>query len=205
MMTGKWKVVVAAVVVLCGAGAVRGYAEELEFLKNNPQLKERLLEWEGQAPEEVKKEIGILRTGSAVEKARAAVRLGEKGEQARGAILALMETFRDTTGVRRDPLTPTSPAKEAAKAVARIGTIAVEPLIEALKDSNWKVREAAAWALGEIKNTRAVEPLIQALKDSDKGVREAAAWALRTITGMEFGEDSDRWMQWWQTEGKNPR
>ena len=145
-------------------------------MKNNPQLKERLLEWEGQAPEEVKKEIGILRTGSAVEKARAAVLLGEKGEQARGAILALMETFRDTTGVRGDPRVtdPTSPAKEAAKAVARIGTIAVEPLIQALKDTNWEVREAAAGAL-------------------------------RTITGKGFGVDSGRWMQWWQTEGKNPR
>jgi HEAT repeat protein len=43
------------------------------------------------------------------------------------------------------------------------------------------VKEFAADALGEIKDTRAVGPLIQALKDNDSFVRMSAAGALGDI------------------------
>ena len=56
-----------------------------------------------------------------------------------------------------------------------------EVLISALKDEDSDVREAAAKALGKIKDPRAVEPLISALKDEDSDVREAAAKALGEI------------------------
>ena len=59
-----------------------------------------------------------------------------------------------------------------------LGSPAVKPLIAALKDAGWSVREAAAKALGEIKDPRAVEPLIAALKDESSSVRRAAAEAL---------------------------
>ena len=62
-----------------------------------------------------------------------------------------------------------------------LGALAVEPHIAALKDENSDVRQAAAYALGEIKDPRAVEPLIAALKDEDSDVRKAAARALGEI------------------------
>ncbi|MFQ6121271.1 MAG: HEAT repeat domain-containing protein, partial [Methanosarcinales archaeon] len=57
----------------------------------------------------------------------------------------------------------------------------VDGLINALKDSYYWVRKSAAYALGEIGDTRAIEPLIEALNDSDYSVRENAAYALREI------------------------
>jgi len=57
----------------------------------------------------------------------------------------------------------------------------VKGLIKALEykksSDKWEhrnVREAAAKALGELKDARAVEPLIAALKDSSSNVRKAA-------------------------------
>jgi HEAT repeat protein len=67
------------------------------------------------------------------------------------------------------------------KALGKIGTPAVEPLIAALKDSDRSVRHAAAESLGEINDPRAVEPLIAALKDTDASVRMSAAYALDNI------------------------
>lgn len=59
------------------------------------------------------------------------------------------------------------------------GVRAVDPLIQALKDEDDDVREAAADALGDIGDGRAVEPLTQALNDKD--VCEAAKYALEKI------------------------
>ncbi|GIK67653.1 MAG: hypothetical protein BroJett018_54470 [Chloroflexota bacterium] len=69
----------------------------------------------------------------------------------------------------------------AASALGRIGTPAVDPLILALQDADSGVRRAVAEALGEIGNPRAVDPLILALQDADSGVRRAAADALGQI------------------------
>ena len=54
----------------------------------------------------------------------------------------------------------------------------VEPLLLALQDWFFKVREAAAYALGGLGDPRAVEPLIDALGDTHGKVREAAVWSL---------------------------
>lgn len=53
--------------------------------------------------------------------------------------------------------------------------IAVEPLIDALKDKYPDIRRKAVTALGEFKDKRAFEPLLNALKDKNKWVRSAAA------------------------------
>ncbi|MFC1550879.1 HEAT repeat domain-containing protein [Candidatus Neomarinimicrobiota bacterium] len=68
----------------------------------------------------------------------------------------------------------------AANAIIKIDTVAVEPLIKALGDDNHKIRSFAAAALGEIGDIRAVEPLIAALKN-DYQVDEVAAIALGKI------------------------
>jgi len=51
-----------------------------------------------------------------------------------------------------------------------IGPPAVEPLIDALKDADWKVQRSAAAVLGKIKGDRAVERLLTSLREHDLGV-----------------------------------
>jgi len=64
--------------------------------------------------------------------------------------------------------------------VIKEGVDAVEPLIATLKDSDEKVREASAKALGEFKDARIVEPLIVALKSSSSDMQA-------TIRNVLFG------------------
>ncbi|NJR73535.1 MAG: HEAT repeat domain-containing protein [Scytonema sp. CRU_2_7] len=58
---------------------------------------------------------------------------------------------------------------------------AAEPLIFWLDDSDKDVRQAVAWALGKIKDTRAVQPLIAMLDDSNENVLCAVTLALIQI------------------------
>ncbi len=58
------------------------------------------------------------------------------------------------------------------------GSAPVEPLIAALKETNWNWVGGAAKALGKIKDERAIEPLIVVLK-SDGWPRQEAAIALK--------------------------
>lgn len=53
--------------------------------------------------------------------------------------------------------------------------------IAALKDGDWAVREEAAQALGDARDSRAVLPLVAILKDPDRAVRDAAVAALTAI------------------------
>jgi HEAT repeat protein len=59
------------------------------------------------------------------------------------------------------------PFLEAFKSQDEFVEIALEPLIKALEDGNWKVRNIAAKALGDIGDARAVEPLIKALGEGN--------------------------------------
>jgi len=79
---------------------------------------------------------------------------------------------------------------------------AVPPLIQALGDESEYVRSAAADTLGEFGSQArdAVPALIQALGDEYEGTRSSAGRALRDITGQDFGEDRDRWRQWWEQQ-----
>ena len=70
----------------------------------------------------------------------------------------------------------------ATEALINIGPAAVEPLINALKNTSPFVRSAAAEALGGIKDPRAIEPLISAmLRDGYEYTRAEAAWALAAM------------------------
>lgn len=82
---------------------------------------------------------------------------------------------KDPHGVVRED------AAEALQAMARknIKNPAVVPsLIKALSDTNWGVREQAAYALGAYGDLDAVEPLIITLQDKGYNIRKAAAFAL---------------------------
>jgi hypothetical protein len=74
----------------------------------------------------------------------------------------------------------------------------VPVFISDLKSKSLGTREAAVYALGELKDPRAVEPLIEALKDENPDVRERAANALQKITGQNFGENPEEWQKWWE-------
>jgi HEAT repeat protein len=70
----------------------------------------------------------------------------------------------------------------AAEALLAFGTKAVNPLIETLKDGNGDARQAAAFALGEIRDKQAVEPLVMVMQTDDVyAVRTAAATALGNL------------------------
>ena len=81
----------------------------------------------------------------------------------------------------------------------------MEPLIEALKDDSKKVRCSATEALGTTGDNRAVEPLIQRLKDSDQFVRSDARDSLKKITKQDFGEDYEKWKEWYRSIPKDVR
>ena len=63
-------------------------------------------------------------------------------------------------------------------AIEKMGAPAVEPLVEALKDSEGAVRKYAALVLGRIGDPRAIEPLGMALYDLHHDVGKASAEAL---------------------------
>jgi HEAT repeat protein len=70
-------------------------------------------------------------------------------------------------------------------AIEKMGSAAVEPLIEALKDSEGAVRKYAVLILGRLGDVRAIEPLGMALYDLHHDVGKAAAEAL-----VKFGTAS---------------
>jgi len=147
-------------------------AEELSFLQANPELKATLLQWEEEAPPEVKAEIKVLRTGDAEAKATAANRLAKMHDKAKGATLALLESLRDRTSVhwkeRNFPHSESSPAGEAIDALAHMPA-AFDAVVAGLKDTDPGVRELAAETLGLVRDIRAVEPLLAALKHFGSG------------------------------------
>ena len=71
----------------------------------------------------------------------------------------------------------------ACAAFVKMGSKAVTPLIEALKDQNWIVREGAVQALEKIRDPRAVQPLIEAFKDTN---RKRVTDALRSVGSASF-------------------
>ena len=90
------------------------------------------------------------------------------------AIPYLMEALRDPFWwYERE-----AQAGDLFTAIEKMGTAAVEPLVEALKDGEGAVRKYAAVVLGRIGDPRAVEPLGMALYDLHHDVGNASAEAL---------------------------
>ncbi len=83
---------------------------------------------------------------------------------------------------------------------------AVEPLISALRDKEWRVIEKTVIALGKIGDERAVRPLIEILKNPylnfDRTAKKNVIEALKNITGQDFNDNYDRWLNYWR-ENKN--
>ena len=88
------------------------------------------------------------------------------------SINALILTLRDNNKLVR---------REASTALSRMGQLAVDPLIEIVDDEDWRVRGAAAWALGNLKDDAAIEPLEALLEDESGYVRAGAVNAINSI------------------------
>lgn len=66
----------------------------------------------------------------------------------------------------------------AEQSLVRMGSIAVEPLLQALNSEDPQTRFRAAYALGKIGDPRAFDPLLRATQDSNEAVRYDAVIAL---------------------------
>jgi|GEM_PF-2067159 len=65
--------------------------------------------------------------------------------------------------------------------------------------STWsELRIQAAQSLGKLKDKRAVPPLIAALGSTAPACQSAFAEALKEITGQDFGQDAEKWLEWWE-------
>ena len=58
---------------------------------------------------------------------------------------------------------------------------AIEPLIKALADDHWMVRDEATVALAKMNSEEVIKPLNDALNDKSDHIREQAAWILSQI------------------------
>lgn len=73
------------------------------------------------------------------------------------------------------------PRWKAESALKMIGKAAVPALVEALHDRRGRVRQSAAFLLGEIADPRAVEPLAASMADKDEDTRWKAATSLTKL------------------------
>jgi HEAT repeat protein len=77
---------------------------------------------------------------------------------------------------------------------------AIPALLTGLKDSDEITRANAAYALGSYFSPEVVSALIATLADVAPRVREAAAESLASLTGMNYGNDRDKWQAWWREQ-----
>ncbi len=74
---------------------------------------------------------------------------------------------------------------KAAEALGRMrDRQALDPLLRALQDEDWRVRQKAAWALGAIGDPRALQPLRRLTNDPTEGVRDMARQASDQIKAV---------------------
>lgn len=134
----------------------------------------------------LKKHIAKLYSDDATERAWAAYSIGKSAKLASNTVPFLIAVLDDsdtavmTRYVGRDysSATTTTTAKEAAKALGKIGQPAVKPLLVALKNSNNDIVILAIKTLGSIKHNSSIKALVSFLSNKDKRVRLEAANSL---------------------------
>jgi beta-lactamase regulating signal transducer with metallopeptidase domain len=92
----------------------------------------------------------------------------------------LMRMFEAARQAPRDEIDYVPQRARWALAQARDGRL-VEPLLESLHDSDWRVRAYAAWALGYSGDTRATAPIVELLDERNWRVRAMAAASLANL------------------------
>ena len=120
----------------------------------------------------------IIRVGELLSE-RKMDELGQMARQDRRVFEQLVDTMRGGRGLF---------CFTATASLIRAGKPAVAPLIEALQDEKYVVRQAAALALGDMGDPRAVEGLIERLGDASEAVRQSAAVSLGKLGAQEAVE-----------------
>ncbi len=148
--------------------------------------------------------VGTALTASdALARAQAACEIGHGGPASATQVSQLVRLLADDTRVETpdcghrgwgntfgaEPVVClSSPAQEAARALGRIGRMAVTPLLTALADPASTVRRHAAVALGLLDDHLAAAPavprLVATLTDADWQVRRDVVWALGETGGQ---------------------
>ena len=105
--------------------------------------------------------------------------LGQMARQDQRVFEQLVDTLRGGRGLY---------CFSAAASLIHAGEPALVPLIEALDDAKYVVRQSAAMALGDMGDRRAVEGLIARLGDESEVVRQAAAVSLGKLGAQEAVE-----------------
>ena len=126
--------------------------------------------------------INDLRSSKTNTRLDAAQQLRRYDDEA--TIGALIEAFADTE---------LRICQMAMDSLARIGTPALQMLINALQHADSGVRTAAALTLGDIGDGEAIDALAAALEDEIAGVQDAAAEALNRIGTGEALAAVVRW------------
>jgi HEAT repeat protein len=141
--------------------------------------------------------VDRLQAADASARAEAACELGQKGAAAATAVDALVALLPDAlrVGPVECGMSPwlrrvleakpdewrryeTSPGREAARALARIGRPALRPLLAALAAESPRARANAAFAIGDGAarwRTEVLPSLMLSLKDDEGGARRARA------------------------------
>ncbi len=76
-------------------------------------------------------------------------------------------------------------------------------IIADLQSENPDIRAEAMTNLAILKDLDSVDLLIQGLRDKDRMVRLRATESLSWITGQDFGEDEEKWNEWWARNNLN--
>ena len=80
-----------------------------------------------------------------------------------------------------------------------IRTAILEKLLPVIRDRSKKAQDRiqAMRALGGAGYVLGADALIDVLREGDDRLRPTAAWALESISGLNWGNDPDRWDEWW--------
>lgn len=88
----------------------------------------------------------------------------------------------------------------AAETVATLPGYDLVPRLEAMYKhprTELRVRQMILWTLGRSGRREAASVLLDSLKEDNEELRRIAAAALTDLTGLNFGQDLERWNAWW--------
>lgn len=199
----EWEIKIRLVLVALMGGALVACATEPTTSSSRPLDRAALVESAESSvsinDEALEKEIQQLKTTrrvknmilrlhheDPVERAWAAHQLAKLGRGAGPAVPYLIRLLDDETPVLLSRYlgggfhssSDTTPAREAARTLAKVGEPAIDRLVKALQSENETVRRLSAKSLGMIGNLDSIDVLIGVLSDPSRKVRAAAAIAL---------------------------
>ena len=132
-------------------------------------------------------------------KKQAALGIMKMGPSAGEAVAGLIDNLKDRSfGSRKSAL-------EALRKIRPSAGEALTAMIDVLSDGREEDRALAADIIGNMEETAtgAVGSLIEGLDDSSELVRKRVASSLCRVTGQDFGDDKEKWLNWWKSTKEN--